>query len=102
MLLGTLKVSVSSVACTSETAENHLLKVSGLTCGLRARDSFSQSSVQVSSMRVVNNVTELPQRLLPSAKPGSATRPHRGFSGADSNRNNENHGGNPQNTRENA
>jgi hypothetical protein len=42
MLFGTRKVKVSWVAPTSFTAENHRLKVSGLTCGFSAVASFDQ------------------------------------------------------------
>src|SRR5712671_313017 len=54
MLLGTTKVSSSSVAFVSSTAENQRLKVSALTCGLSAADNFSQRALHLSSIQVVN------------------------------------------------
>src|SRR5213079_121665 len=51
MLLGTRKVSSSSVAFVSSTAENQRLKVSALTCGLSAADNFSQMALHLSSIQ---------------------------------------------------
>src|ERR671936_1576903 len=65
MLFGTRNVSCVSVVSTRSTAENQRLKVSALTCGLRAAASRCQSSAHLSFIGVINSVTQPSQSDFP-------------------------------------